>query len=483
MILFTGRIAASNGVADGRAAPQTPVSTLVLTLLCTCAQAAMAADSPGGTPGDKDPRRVIQSGLGQITTGAVRYWLSGKYSPERCEYSARFGPHSSLVSCEGNAGKMHNGRRILHGGGSDEGFYHPQTLYQQSSRWEYGTSGLGIADSIESHALSDGAWSFTEFGYSPFSSGRLFGEESQSHCGSMETWSITCDAASGSGREIELGRGYERLEWTFATGSGQAAVHAAYWRDGKLVAESKSTLGTFDGLPYPTQVSFFEADYAGGQQPVAVFELEHGEFNRPGQPLQLSPADLGLEVGGNVYWRRGNGGTEALAWDGSAAVPYDQFREQVKSGAKNVSPRLLKYSQKRMVKEPHQLLRLMRMKTPTYFESEWRQHTSDFVRRYALDREQSQAADRILEDCVAQAHRYLDTRKAEFEKLQERWEDAKATTSAPAAAVKDMISARRDLLAPIDRIFEERLKPRLETLPTPAQRAKADRSPVTSQPK
>lgn len=234
---------------------------------------------------------------------------------------------------------------------------------------------------------------------------------------------------------------------------------------------------------YPKKIEFYRTDYVDGKEPAEVIEVEHAEFNRPGQPSVFTPADLGLEVGTNVDWHTPDGQTELRLWDGGSAVSPEEFTRKKDAGQIKYSERFKKYIQPRMVRRPDQILRLLNLSTPKYFESEWRTYTREFVTRYALDAEQTQAAFRILEDCEEQARRYVEARLPIFERLQDRWTEAKSATSAPAEAVKQLLREHQELMAPIERIFEEHLKPRLDTIPTPSQRKAADPPAPPTQPK
>lgn len=111
--------------------------------------------------------------------------------------------------------------------------------------------------------------------------------------------------------------------------------------------------------------------------------------------------------------------------------------------------------------------------TGSDFESEWERYVREFIEKYQLDEAQTQRAQAILKDCQEQAQNYLQRRKAALEQLDKRDKDL-GSSAADAQARQRLREQRERILAPVNRIFEERLKPRLEKLPTRQQRDAAE---------
>ncbi|MBI5863324.1 MAG: hypothetical protein HZB38_02180 [Planctomycetes bacterium] len=99
---------------------------------------------------------------------------------------------------------------------------------------------------------------------------------------------------------------------------------------------------------------------------------------------------------------------------------------------------------------------------------DWTLYTNDFIRRYELDSEQEQKAREILRARQIERDRYLQRKNADIERITLLAQNA-ANDEERAAAEHD---ADR-LQAPIDRMFQQ-LKDKLNTLPTRAQRARAE---------
>lgn len=111
----------------------------------------------------------------------------------------------------------------------------------------------------------------------------------------------------------------------------------------------------------------------------------------------------------------------------------------------------------------------------TEFASKWEQYVREFIQRYGLNEEQQQQAQAILKDCQAQGERHIRGKKSEMDRIDARITELRNTRD-PAATkeVAELSEQRQKLIEPIEQIFEKSLKPRLEKLPTRAQRKSAE---------
>lgn len=108
-------------------------------------------------------------------------------------------------------------------------------------------------------------------------------------------------------------------------------------------------------------------------------------------------------------------------------------------------------------------------------ETEWDRYVEDFIKRYSLNDEQAQQAHTILKDCKDQAERYLASRKRDFEQLDEREESLKKSADKnKTKELSEVNKQRQKLREPLAAIFERQLKPRLDKVPTRAQRRDAE---------
>jgi len=112
------------------------------------------------------------------------------------------------------------------------------------------------------------------------------------------------------------------------------------------------------------------------------------------------------------------------------------------------------------------------------FESKWEAYVREFIKKYRLNDEQTQRALAILKDCQEKGQRYIKARKAELEKLDRLVAGMKdSKDKRKLDQIAKINTQRAKLLEPLNQIFERQLKPRLEKLPTSAQRRAAAAEP------
>lgn len=246
--------------------------------------------------------------------------------------------------------------------------------------------------------------------------------------------------------------------------------------DGSLVSETRIALDQFDGAWFPREVATYRADAAGEQAPVQILSVIAASFNQPDQPKVLTPADAGFEPGMLVENREPQASGPQLIWDGEKPVPDYEFHERVrageiKRGARNraaldarpaAPPELIEAAQRGLRSDetaPSALGARLRA---------WKRYTEDFIKRFGLDDDQAQKARQLLADCEDRARQYVSGHRDRFDPVERDLE-----TAARSGARDDRGRARErlaELLKPVDEIFEDVLKPRLEKIPTRAQR-------------
>ena len=107
------------------------------------------------------------------------------------------------------------------------------------------------------------------------------------------------------------------------------------------------------------------------------------------------------------------------------------------------------------------------------FEGEWERYVREFIERYQLDDAQKQRALAILKDCQEQARNYLARRQSTLDRLDEEAKKL-AGEKDKIEELKKINEQRAKITETVTQIFEKRLKPRLERLPTTAQRQAAE---------
>jgi len=113
---------------------------------------------------------------------------------------------------------------------------------------------------------------------------------------------------------------------------------------------------------------------------------------------------------------------------------------------------------------------------PSSFETVWDKYVEDFINRYQLNAGQAQNARSVLEACKEQGRQHVRRYKDDLERIDAQLAEARQSKDKAAQEKQQALSAQRaKLVEPLDTIFEKQLKPRLERLPTRAQREAAEK--------
>jgi hypothetical protein len=263
---------------------------------------------------------------------------------------------------------------------------------------------------------------------------------------------------------------------------------------GKKIGERRFELrlDPYDGVWFPCRVELYRLA-AGDTEPSSVIELHSTEFNRPDHPLELGLADIGIEVGTAISFQDREPVKRGY-WDGEKAVPFAELMERIQSGELRMGPSVTRaHAQLKAYAQRRRALAVATeapapdgptatqpaVAVPEFkwnqFETQWEAYTRLFTARYRLDKEQSQKAWSVCEDCQQRGRAYVATRRGRFEELEKRIEGAKSGTFARDKSLAAQLELeRQELMEPLNRIFQEQLKPRLEMLPTRLQRKAAE---------
>lgn len=285
------------------------------------------------------------------------------------------------------------------------------------------------------------------------------------------------------------------VQWWIDPSRGWSVTRVAeYDGEGNLRLESRSKVEEFDGVWLPVQVDYFDAEFHRGAVPVRTVHVHCADVNAPEHPARLGPTDIGLESGMSVMVMdevtlRGK---DHRIWDGTALISTSEWVERNRSGTARFGPTFLREAARRRAatwkSNPEarrsddwtasDSIAWDRIVGASAAESDWQKYTREFIARYRLDEDQAQRARQICKDCETQRDHYRNRRKAEFAAV----DDAERAARASGAAAEEWNKLRENrsrLEAPMQAIFEEQLKPRLEKLPTRAQREAA--GPVESE--
>lgn len=269
-------------------------------------------------------------------------------------------------------------------------------------------------------------------------------------------------------------------------------TRVVFERDGKVVVESRSTLRKYPGGWFPERVEYFRSIYRDGQEPAETFEVVGAAFNQPEDPDRLEPHHIGVEPGFVISWYPSSG-RELEMWDGTKPIPMTEFGRRQMAGELSRGPAnarameaLPKYSPSEndrsiqsSASQPEsassqpagedELPLLIRQRLTA-----WQQYTEDFIAKYKLNAEQSARARQMCREAEGLLDEYLQRNQNSIRTaiaLAGETNHANASREAEgspitrARAVLGLLEKRMDL------IFDRSLRPRLELLPTRAQRA------------
>ncbi|MCG3126943.1 MAG: hypothetical protein CHACPFDD_01798 [Phycisphaerae bacterium] len=274
------------------------------------------------------------------------------------------------------------------------------------------------------------------------------------------------------------GRTHE-IAWWLDPNKNFAAVRTQELEDGRMIRETRIALAESGKVWFPERIACYRSDYRDGAEPWQELTVDTATF-ADSLPEKFDPSDIGLEVGMNVtdqIDRRSN-----LLWDGEKPVTGKEFADRERAGERiTVGPNCRRaFASLDQLREAevaaglHEKDRgeLCDPLTPRRSKL-WEDYVKTFIKVYELDGGQIQRAWTIHKTCLEQAESYEKRRKSEIEaaeaevgRLMSLAPDAKERLEKLGPAVRE----RTKLEEPIVRIFDEQLSPRLERLPTRAQR-------------
>jgi hypothetical protein len=447
---------------------------------CLCALASVLAWAPLAAWSQERPRALenAQRQRDLLQTGTVDFYhqFTSEARPPRL-FTARFGEVEDAVALRGDeAGVFYRADGTI-----DPGWRGPHVLLmRKKDTWTYDSDGMEAMLSLDPlHA--EHVWKVRSLGLN------YFNTLSDVHDTLWRDGGKRPPAGSYS-ETIEHGLHVVRaptergvITWYIDAQRGWNPVRVTYERDGQVLMQSRSTLKEYGGVWFPATVAFFGAD---PDHPVEVVTVTSAAFNRPDQPRVLGPADIGIEAGMSI--QTGQPGHELMRFDGEKAVSEQEFRERLLAGEIKYGPTFLRTvaAYEAVVAERDDAPHDARTDAPdarSEREAEWERYTRDFIARYHLDDGQSQKAFGILRECQEEANQYLLRHKSQLDQLREKTRKLAKADSPDGDELNAIRQERAKLRQPLDEIFERQLKPRLEKLPTRAQRAAAegDEPPAT----
>lgn len=274
----------------------------------------------------------------------------------------------------------------------------------------------------------------------------------------------------------------EITRWTLDARFDHQPVRCELLLHGKVHRETRVTYASYGAETFVREAE----SYSGGQL-VSRVSVDQARINDAALPVTFSPESLGIGNGFNVRIKPGHPRYREnplmIYCEGELLDPESFLERQRTIG---VAPcELFAKKFPHLVDEYHAVLARQAAgsaapapggsKAPiaaVAVLSEWERYTLEFSQRFQLNAEQRQKALQILYDCQERAQRHLSRVANELEAVADR-----AVSSAPVNRQhtnSDVEAQTLAVLQPVRDIFENELKPRLERLPTRAQRAVVD---------
>lgn len=272
-------------------------------------------------------------------------------------------------------------------------------------------------------------------------------------------------------------------KWYIDPDMGWNVTHCEGIYEGRVIAEAICEYAQYDDVWVPVSTAYLNS--VGDLD--TLVEVDSIKVNSPDIPDKLLPEIIGLGNGMPIIPARGcrplPPGEGHLYYAGAGrAVTAEEYRELKRKGEIRNSPEydeMMREIKARAAAEaqaggPGELKPTSRPASQPAIirnkvDDEWERYTREFIGRYQLTEEQSQAAWKILRDCQAQRTRYLSAKRETIRRLEERLQGKKTADEGA-----EILAQLEELKKPIQRIFEQELKPRLDRLPTRVQRRAAE---------
>jgi hypothetical protein len=261
--------------------------------------------------------------------------------------------------------------------------------------------------------------------------------------------------------------------------------------DGVTVAESVSVLREFDGVWLPERTDYF----LNGKLRESV-RLTRAALNRKADARSFALADLGCEPGTNIGVENSPARAErgldfVKIWDGETVIESNDWFRMVKEGKRRPGPTFERLNRGEPFTSPYESpleaaaksIETKKSAARGVLEAHrglWEKYVLDFIARFRLHEEQVQQAYQILARCQRAAEERTQRERSAFiplwterQSAGERFDDRKAA---------ELERLAEKIEGTVERIFKEELQPRLEKIPTRAQRKAAEEAGATTAP-
>lgn len=277
------------------------------------------------------------------------------------------------------------------------------------------------------------------------------------------------------------------FKWQLDPALNWNAVEVEEWLGEELAIRVVLDYEWINGVCVPVK-----AVYADGRDNVlGSTEVEYLKVNTPDIPEVLTPEDIGIWSGMPV---RLEGAPEQMMWSEHGLVTFTQWRELRQQGLVTRDPRveaMFRAADERAARaaagetaqgaEPattrpaagdHEAYSKRTARLYAEVDAvlvskwdDWDQYVLEFIRRYELDPDQVRQCERILAESQERRDGYLKRRADDLRRVKE----AQPRTAGDMRLAEERLNL---LLRPVNQTFE-RMKSRLETIPTRKQREEA----------
>lgn len=226
---------------------------------------------------------------------------------------------------------------------------------------------------------------------------------------------------------------------------------------------------------FPSSASYY--NFAGDL--VNQVQVHQARINAPDLPDRLTPESIGFGNGVFVTVAAGPGAPRsALYASGERLLSVEEYGRLREAGKLESDPRIARRFEELKRRDEQARGAAPSATAPTDHratvqrhasDDEWERYTLAFIARYALDVSQAQAALHVLRDCQERRTAVVLPRRRRAQELERRVLAAR-TDEERTAALDEVEHERAALNGKIDELFEHQLKPRLDRIPTRAQR-------------
>lgn len=441
-----------------------------------------------GVPGQNTGQSVRPAAL--VAAEARRAFLNAEVrwttqslredSPRPVERSALFTKNEFLYSGDygvvpTNLGPVHSKTRILLYEGE---YWHAQRdssldvhVRKETDFRYYDVRELGLSAYYARGSVGDALWR-------PFSIDRpRTYETSTDGRYTVVTMTVKDPNPGGAGRQ--------QRRWWIDPQRSWSVVRCQDIRGDRIIRESVSNLRKYGDVWFPQSVALFKSGFENGERPYSITTISSARFNDPSLPARLTPNDLGVEPGTNVRRTTADGKSSIRGWDGTKELRWRALMERIERGELKFRPNYLNEIREARAataarRVAHKTLGLELLPSRGLREiairpTAWEIYVRRFIHHYELNDEQTARAWLIHRHCADQADRYLKSKAADFQRLLDAELKVKQITAAQEKTKKlfELAERRGRLMQRIATIFATQLKPRLEKLPTRAQRVAA----------